>query len=176
MRYRINFDKTINQLVPYYTGGRRLILFLQSLMAPLQILNDGFVEWAEETRIETSMTSQVFKLEWFLNRKLKRYFRNTVQLITIKNGSQTGVAIYAQSAAISDDDHLLLHLEDENPRGSNPFYHYDERTEENSWSFLVHSPEINTSFISREAYLAMLSYYIDKYRIAGKTYKIQFND
>jgi hypothetical protein len=145
-------------------------------MFPLQITNNAFVEWAKETRIEALMTSQIFKFEWFLNRKLKKYFANSNQLITIKNGSQTGVPIYAQSADIADDDNLLLYLESENQRGSQPFHYYDEKTEENSYSFLVYSPEINTSLISREAYLAMLSYYIDKYRIAGKTYKIKFND
>jgi hypothetical protein len=176
MRYKINFDKTINQFVPYYIGGRKLILYLQSLMYPLQILNHEFVAWAKETRIEASMTSQTFKFEWYLNRKLKKYFAGAGQLITIKNGSQTGVPIYAQSADIADSDHLLLYLESENQRGSESFYYYDEKTEENSYSFLVYSPAINTLLITREAYLAMLSYYIDKYRIAGKTYKIKFND
>ena len=74
MRYAINFDKTINRLVPYYIGGRRLILYLQALMKPLQEANDAFVEYAKETRIEASMTSQKFKFEWFLNRKFSKYF------------------------------------------------------------------------------------------------------
>ena len=69
MRYYINFDKTINQLVPYYIGGRKLILYLQALMSPLRRLNDDFVSYAKETRIEAAMTSQIFKFEWFLNHK-----------------------------------------------------------------------------------------------------------
>lgn len=63
MRYFINFDKTINQLVPYYIGGRKLILYLQALMFPLRRVNDGFVEYAKETRIEAAMTSQIFKFD-----------------------------------------------------------------------------------------------------------------
>ena len=43
MRYAINLDKTVNQLVPYYLGGRKLILYLQALMKPLQTINDAFV-------------------------------------------------------------------------------------------------------------------------------------
>lgn len=76
MRYFINFDKTINQLVPYYIGGRKLILYLQALMSPLRRVNDDFVEYAKETRIEAAMTSQIFKFEWYLNRKFKKYFAN----------------------------------------------------------------------------------------------------
>lgn len=34
MRYVIDFAKTINRLVPYYIGGRKLILYLQALMKP----------------------------------------------------------------------------------------------------------------------------------------------
>ena len=62
MRYRINFDKTINQLVPYYLGGRRLILYLQALIRPLQQANESFVEYAKETRIEAAMTSQDYQV------------------------------------------------------------------------------------------------------------------
>lgn len=62
MRYFINFDKTVNQFVPHYLGGRKLILFLQSILVPLQQLNKEFSEWAKEKRIEASMTSQIFKL------------------------------------------------------------------------------------------------------------------
>lgn len=35
--YKIDTDKMVNQLVPHYLGGRRLVLFLQSLLAPLKV-------------------------------------------------------------------------------------------------------------------------------------------
>lgn len=89
MRYKINFDKTINQLVPYYIGGRKLILYLQALMKPIQELSNAFSEYAKEQRIETAMTSQIFYFEWFLNRKFSKYFLNGGQ-ITIKNGERLG--------------------------------------------------------------------------------------
>lgn len=101
MRYFINFDKTINQLVPYYLGGRKLILYLQALMSPLRKLNDGFVEYAKETRIEASMTSQIFKFEWYLNRKFSKYFLNG-GVISIKNSEGLGVPIYNESANIHE--------------------------------------------------------------------------
>ena len=70
----INFDKLVNQLTPHYLGGRKYVLWLQSLCHPLKSLNDAFKEWAVEKRIEASMTSQTIMLEWFLNHKFNKYF------------------------------------------------------------------------------------------------------
>lgn len=190
MRYAINFDKTINQLVPYYLGGRRLILYLQSCVKPLQAINDAFVAYAKETRIEASMTSQIFKLEWFLNRKFKKYFESPSALITIKNGEKLGVAVYNESASdISSDDQLKLWKQEGEANAENvPFYHSDELTEGSSHSFLVCVPklyELKDKYgnptgqlidgITETQFRAMLSYWIDKYRLAGKSYKIIIN-
>jgi len=174
MRYFINFDKTINQLTPSYIGGRKLILFMQSLAFPLRSLNDDFVNWAKETRIEASMTSQIFKFEWYLNRKFSKYFLNQSHKISITNVSPTGVPIYAENASIPDSDNMLLHLEEEGVT-DHPMYFQNERTQSNSYSFIVHSPAIDTSLISTDAYRSMLSYYVDKYKLANKTYIITFN-
>lgn len=175
MRYCIYFNKTINQFVPYYIGGRKLILYLQSLMRPLQILNTQFVEWAKETRIEAAMTSQVFKFEWFLNHKFKKYFIDSRSSISIKNGVRLGVPLYWESANIDQVENWEMRYEKEDKRKDPPLYFYNEKTDESSHSFIVYSPQIDTSLISTEAYLAMMSYYIDKYRLAGKTYKIKFH-
>lgn len=175
MRYTINFDKTINQFSPHYLSGRKLILYLQALLKPLQELNTGFVEWAKETRIEATMTSQVFKLEWFLNRKFKKYFEDTSGLISVKNGQRLGVPVYNQSADVSMDENLLLKYESEGERESTVFNYRNELTDENTCSFIVYSPQINTKLISAEEYVSMLAYYVDKYKISGKTYRIKFN-
>lgn len=174
MRYYINFDKTVNQLVPHYIGGRKLILFIQAMLSPLRSVNDTFTEWAKETRIEAAMTSQVFPFEWFLNRKLSKYFLNSSERISIVNSVNTGVPIYHQDANIDKTEHMVLYQEQE-PYINKPLYYVNERTDNNDVSFIVCSPQIDESMITREAYEAMLSYYIDKYRLAGKTYKIKFS-
>ena len=144
-------------------------------MYPLQLLNEQFVEWAKETRIEAAMTSQIFKFEWFLNHKFKKYFVNRKLSITIKNGVRLGVPLYWESADIDQIDNMLIKYESEGKREGSPLYHYNEKTDESTHSFIVYSPPIDSSLISTEAYLAMMSYYIDKYRLAGKTYKIIFH-
>lgn len=174
MRYFINFDKTINQLTPSYIGGRKLILFIQSLLSPLRSVNDEFVDWAKETRIEASMTSQVFQFEWYLNRKFSKYFIDSAHRIVITNSTQTGVPIYAENASIPKSDHMVSHFEEENIKDE-PLYFQNEKTATNSCSFIVSSPIIDESKISIDAYRAMLSYYIDKYKLANKTYIITFS-
>ena len=174
MRYVIDFAKTINRLVPYYIGGRKLILYLQALMKPLQDVNDAFVEYAKETRIDASMTSQKFKFEWFLNRKFGKYFANGGRIL-IKNSEHLGTPIYYGNASIPLSDHLVMYYASEGNNNVELRYQ-NEKTTEESVSFVVSSPAINTSLISQEKYEAMLRYYIDKYRISGKTYHINYID
>lgn len=175
MRYSINFDKTINQLAPHYLGGRKLILLMQALVAPMRSLNEEFSEYAKEKRIEASMTSQILPFTWFLNRKFKKYFVDKNLKITITNISTLGVPLYNESADVVQTENLSLYLESEGASHGKKFYYQNERTDSNSYSFLVHSPAIDTTLISKENYLTMLSYQIDKYRLAGKTYKIVFD-
>ena len=174
MRYRINFDKTINQLVPYYLGGRRLILYLQALIRPLQQANESFVEYAKETRIEAAMTSQIIKFEWYVNRKFSKYFANGGSIV-IKNSEQPGTPIWHESANITQSDNMLVHTESEatEPRQL-ILYRSDEQTDESSVSFFVATPRIDTKLISESKYIAMLKYVIDKYRLANKTYIIKY--
>ena len=172
MRYAINFDKLINRLVPHYIGGRKLILYLQAIMKPLQDINDEFVSYAKETRIEAAMTSQIFKFEWFLNRKFSKYFTDGGR-ISIKNGEHIGTPIYYGNASIPLSEHMVMYYNSENTNKVS-LYHQNEKTEGNQVSFVVTSPAVDTSLITAEQYEKMLRYYIDKYRISGKTYVIKY--
>ena len=175
MRYKINFDKTINQLIPHYMGGRKLILYLQALMKPLQMANDEFVSYAKETRIDALMTSQVIKFEWYLNRKLHKYFLPNEGKITIQATASVGLPLYhSKSEAIGKTD-AVLYNESEKQKSA-VLHHQGERTTSSSHSFIVVTPNINEALISKDEYIAMLSYYIDRYRISGKTYDIKFNN
>lgn len=162
MRYYINFDKIINQLVPHYISGRKLILFLQAIMHPLRYVNDAFVEWAKDTKIEASMTSQVFPFEWFLNRKFGKYFLNSEERISIATSKNAGVPIYYQSANINEVQHMVIYHESEGGNLGDPLYYVNENTGINNVSFVVYTPQIDETKITHEAYIAMLSYYIDR--------------
>lgn len=77
MRYKLPTDRLINQLVPHFLSGRKYILFLQSLVYPLQTLNERFVAFAGEKHIEARMTSQVIWFEWYLNYKFRKYLADS---------------------------------------------------------------------------------------------------
>lgn len=174
MRYAINFDKLVNRLVPYYMGGRKLILYLQAILKPMQSINESFAEYAKETRIEASMTSQIFKFEWFLNRKLKKYFLNG-GAIFIHNSGHSGTPIYYEDANVDASSHLLMYQSNEDESSNTAhLYYQNEKSENCKVSFVVTSPAIDTTLITQEQYHSMLKSYIDKYRISGKTYLINF--
>lgn len=178
MRYKINFDKMVNQLVPHYIGGRKLILYLQALVSPLRVLNEEFVDWSKETRIEASMTSQVFKFEWFLNRKFSGYFANPSSRITISNGGDSvGLPLYWQSENINE---TAFYMQDDDVQESvedNPAIYYSGEEHTSSlYSFVVHAPHPDTDLITQTAYDRQLRYWIDRYRLASKTYNIQYQD
>lgn len=154
-------------------GGRKLILYLQAIIKPMQNINDEFADYAKEMRIEASMTSQIFRFEWFLNRKFSKYFADGGQ-IAIKNSEHLGVPIYYGNANIPLTDHMVMYYSSEDSEDTTVLYHQSEKSGKNLVSFVVSSPAINTTLISLKQYEAMLRYYIDKYRIFGKTYTINY--
>lgn len=175
MRYFIDFDKTVNQFVPHYLGGRRLVLFLQSLLVPLQQINNTFAAWAKETRIEASMTSQVFKLEWFLNRRFRKYFVNPEENIRIANSTVgQGLALYYEGA-VPDEQNPALSLQKNHTPSDPVLNHIGGVTAAHHYSFMVSSPAINTEKITESNYISQLQYWLDRYRLAGKTYIITIN-
>lgn len=171
--HKINVDRLVNQLVPHYLGGRRLILFLQSCLKPLQTANDRWVEWVQEKKVEASLTSQVILMEYYLNKKFKKYFKDKDKRIIISDGTVPGVPIYFQSAG-ENISKFVLYNEDENGK-KQPFQWQNEKSSSNDVSFIVFCPYVNTNIITEKELSGMISYVIDKYKVAGKSYRIEFN-
>ena len=175
MRYAINFDKMANNLIPHYIGSRKLVLYIQALISPLQNISNEFCLFAKEKRIEASMTSQTIMLEWYLNRQFKKYFLDSSSGIFISDGIRPGVPIYNESADVLQADNVVLKTEGESAENV-AFYMKNEKFPSKAYSFIVNTPSINTEIIAESEYLSMLSHTIEKYKISGKTYIIQFNN
>lgn len=171
--YRINMNRLVNQLVPHYLGGRRIILFLQSCLQPLNSLNKQWKEWADERRLEAAMTSQVILLEHYLNRKFSKYFLDKEQRIFISEGSINGVPIYWDDNDTYDAN-LVLYHSSENPRVDVAFRYKNENQANSDVSFTICCPSINTSKISQAEITAMITYQVKKYCIAGKKFNITY--
>ena len=171
--HKINVDRLVNQLVPHYLGGRRLILFLQSCLKPLQTANDRWAEWVQEKKVEASLTSQVILMEYYLNKKFKKYFKDQDKCIIISDGTVPGVPIYFHSAG-ENISKFVLYNENENGK-KQPFQWQNEKSSSNDISFIVFCPYVNTNIITEKELSGMISYVIDKYKVAGKSYRIEFN-
>lgn len=176
MRYSLPIDRLVNRLVPHYLSGRRFILFVQSALYPLAGLNDRFRAFAREKHIEARMTSQVMYFEWFLNRRFEKYFRDGRERIFIREGESIGVELYREAAENGrpftlwyNGEEVRTEEEDEKPR---PFYFLSEEKEINKASFLVSVPPLTIP--AREA-VYMLSYMVNTYKVAGKTYLIKID-
>lgn len=175
MRYKIDFDNTVNELVPHYLGGRNFILLLQALMKPLQTVNDLFVDWANETRIETSMTSQIFKFEWFLNRRFSQFFADSEAHIYIANKETLGVPFYSQNVSSLNGTSPILYSQTEDVDGKTVVLRMaNEKLETSTYSFIVYVPMPDEKKISMSEYTSMIKYQIDKYKLSGKTYTMIF--
>lgn len=176
MRYKLPTDKLINRLVPYYLSGRRYILLLQSWVWPLRVLNDWFTGFAREKHIEARMTSQVMYFEWFLNYKFSRHFADSSDRIFITESTPLGVDIYRENAVNSRP--FTVWKENEQVATANPleepreFYQIAEERAINKVSFIVNIPTIT---ISTKEFVYMLSFVVNTYKVAGKTYLIKID-
>lgn len=171
--YRINMNRLINQLVPHYLGGRRAILFLQSCMQPLNSLNQKWKVWADEKRLEASMTSQVILLEYYLNHKFNKYFLDQSQRIVISEGKDIGVPMYWEGSDEHGPD-IALYREEEASSQNTSLRYKDELQAGGDVSFIVCCPDIDPSAITQDELTAMISYYVRKYCIAGKKFIVTY--
>ena len=164
MRYKLPIDRLVNQLVPHYLSGRRFILFVQSCLYPLQGLNERFRTFARERHIEARMTSQVIYFEWYLNYRFGKYLKDGRDRIFIRDSESLGVDLYHEKSEYQrpctlwfNGEEITATDEAERPR---PFYR-------------LCVPPVTVA--AREL-VYMLSFAVNRYRIAGKTYLIKIDE
>lgn len=177
MRYKLPIDRSVNRLVPHYLSGRRFILFVQSCLYPLQSLNERFRTFARERHIEARMTSQVIYFEWFLNYRFGKYIKDGKDRIFIKDSTSVGVDLYHEGAEYQrpftvwyNGEQVTTDNEAERPR---PFYLLAEEKLINKVSFMVCVPPVT---IPPRELVYMLSYVVNTYKTAGKTYLIKIDE
>lgn len=162
-------------LTPSFLRTRDFVLLLQSFVRPLQSLNDNFVDFVNEHRIESRMTSQVLWFEWYLTHKFNKYFIDSTDTIIIEDAVDIGVPVYRTADPnqvpytvwyINDDWSALKGTKEEPPL----FYYRAENIDINETSFTVKVPPIN---IAESDFVPMLYAVVNTYKIAGKTFRIK---
>lgn len=174
MRYKFSVDRLVNRLVPHYLSGRRFVLFVQSSLAPLQRLNDRFCAFTRQKHIEARMTSQIIYFEWYLNYRFSKYFLDRRDRIFIRDSEGLGIDLYHESAVYQrpftlwyQGEEIAATATEEQPRA---FYRLAEEKLINKVSFMVCVPPIS---IAPQELVYMLSYVVNTYKLAGKTYLIK---
>lgn len=178
MRYTLPTDRLVNQLLPYYLGGRRLILLVQSLVSPLRSLNSKFEEFAKKKMIEARMTSQIMYFEWYLSWKFRKYFEIYDEQIFIQQGVDKAVKIWHENAKNGQPFTIWLEGEEislETPVEEKPqeFYYKIEEKLINQVSFVILVPKIK---INKQEFVYMLTHAVNTYKLAGKTFLIHISN
>lgn len=174
-RYRLPTDKLVNRLTPHYLTGRRYLLLVQSLVWPLKAVNDRFCAWARERQIEARMTSQVLWFEWWLNYRFREYFQDERDAIYIADSTPLGADLYHENSktgrpfTVWYEGEQVVAEDAERPR---PLYLLSEEKSVRKVSFMVCVPPIT---IPTQEFVYMLSYAVNRYRTAGKTYLIKID-
>lgn len=169
--YKINIDKLINQLTPHYLGGRKIILFLQAVLHPLNTLSKKWTEWANITRMEAHMTSQVIMLEYYLHYKFNKYFVDPSERITISDGDSPGIPIYRESIDYKNMT-VAIYNQSEKSKTNPAFHWHNEKMPTSEYSFTINCPKIDNRYISEKEMTAMISYAVKKYCLAGKKFTV----
>lgn len=173
--YHINTDRLVNQLLPHYLGGRKLVLLLQSMLTPLKTLGVKWEQWANNTRMEAAMTSQIILFENFLNKRFSKYLLDPTEKILISDGELPGLPLYWE-ALNSSISYMTLYSVSEQSSNNPSLRWRDEKLTSSDVSFIVVCPPVNTQIISEEELTAMISYYVNRYKIAGKKYVVTYNE
>lgn len=93
----VNIDnaKIIGRLLPFWTRGRKLSLFLQAILSPLASVHKSFKIWALEKFIECHITAQKGSLEWYLKYRLQSHFLNPNDNFFITQGINESVSCFS---------------------------------------------------------------------------------
>lgn len=178
-RYHINFDRLANMLTPSYLRKRKYIMIMQAILSPLQAMNEEFVEYVTEHKIEAAMTSQVIMLEWYLNHKFSKYLVDQNDHITLDDPVDVGVPIYRKGDPNMQPSTIWyvnvgwpdeVNGTEEEPK---PFYYKAENKIINETSFTVTVPPIK---IRQEDFVPMVSLVVNMYKIAGKTFRVKITE
>lgn len=174
-QYKVNTDRLANFLIPSIMGGRKNVLWMQSLLYPLQVINERMQSFFNERIIDSCVTSQVGWFEWYLSEKMKNHFVDPNDMIRIVHYTDNGVPFfYPNEIGLIP---YVVYLQGENTDAAIPYEKpkplefKNERTSTINSSFLVLVPPIK---VSENVFNSEIQYHINKYRIGGKTYKIKY--
>lgn len=159
--YSFNFNSLIQLLLPRVHRKPVMTAWLEVLLYPVKQLHDLFIALRDSLLYDARVTGQVNSLEWMLNDKF--YNDGTLRSIYISDntGLDNDVLIY-QSAEAEPETYLFNTSES----AEDDTYIFQTGEGIGGEDFIVNVPD---ALVFDEEYMKSL---INKFKIAGKTYKI----
>lgn len=159
--FNINFNKIIILILPPHKRGSKHIALLQTFIKPIIELYNSFISHRETTLDELNFDGSTIHFEFILNKKFNNGGEGIV-IETIVNTSQVfipckssgGDTIYVKNKAHASVENLYI--------GNKAYY-------DSLLDFIVKIPIQLYTYLNLDEVRA----YVDKYRLAGKTYEIQ---
>ena len=158
--YVILFANFVNGIVPYDLWKPRMIAWVNSLIAPLQLLNGDFQSFVSSVRYKMYLTGQVIYLEHYLN----DLFDASERRIYISD-SLPALAPFLYNKV--DGEHLTIYNKSE---GQAPVYLYTKEDLSGQNDFIINVPAVIPVTANLEKQIEAA---VERYKQAGARYLIQ---
>lgn len=161
MTPKLNIPNLVRQLVPTHRRQPVRLWWLRALVGPLVALYDDFAAWRTDIRFRINLTSQVRVLEGYLN--LKYDPTGSIRIVSFDDG-----LLWVGLESEGDNYHPRVGLESEPDYLVGIPLENEIRDSLGDVDFVVYIPaEVDAELIVAE---------IERYRLAGMTYKIVTKD
>ena len=190
-KYAVDNQKLVSRLLPYFLRGKKILLFLLSIISPIESLHFNWRKWALAKTIEASASTQPVVFRWYLKKMLQPYMANPNDEFRIGVGeAEYYLYIFEDDADFNKYTNFGYYWLFENLADKNDIVnrHIDNAGEEN-WILIKERGE-NTddteaavtisapshiSTISDSDYVRMIKQCVEKYLVYDIQYEITIN-
>ncbi|KAF0203152.1 MAG: hypothetical protein FD170_1424 [Bacteroidetes bacterium] len=159
--FNINFDKLIDDLLPWFLSKPVMLAWLQALLSPVSSLYDSFLSLRDVKLYEARYNGQVAELEYVLNDFY--YSDGTLRRIYIDDNIEAG-EIYLYNVAENEEETYIYNVEETTEPET---YIFNSSESAGGSDFIVFVPD---TLVYDSDYLTSL---VKKYKIAGPAFTIQ---
>lgn len=175
--YSFKSNHLVRKMLPAYIRGRKLTMYMYSLIHPLDAVSEKFNLWCKDTMIIANMTSQPILFDNYLNYRLRKYFAN----------QEDGINVITNIETERTKDVIATYLMSYPPIYKPVYTHMETEDEDEPHtylmseifpgvavkpSFYVFVPQCNTDIIDEGRYMELLVAYIERYKLPSKSYEI----
>lgn len=182
-RYKADSNKLVGYLIPFFLRGTKVLRFMSAICSPLNDVNERLLSWAQELITEAVATSQPVVLKWFLNEKLRIYFKDSDAEFQLMVHDSSEMFVYEDQEELAkyqniQDIYMLENIDDtalSETDNKIQLVTYDSEIVEVSGDSLTIVAPAHNSLIRDIEYSQKINYWIDRYLVNSVKYNIIIN-